>query len=872
MHKSNMKALRLSQFECNHDLVEDVWAKFELPDGNLYVCTVYITSKSNNLQLLNAFIEKAMDNLSNINPNDRVIIMGDFNTPELGWHKNFRGTIQPSDFCGEKALAITNLISFGNLLQHNIIANNSNKILDLILCTDNLTDVSIRESRNPLTPVDSYHPPLEIEILVKIRVLRDKIKKKFNFRKARYDLINRAIENTDWLSIKNLPLDLAIKKFYGVITSAIADHTPFLRPKAQFPFWFSSELRRTLKNKDRARNRYKKSKSDSDYACYSLLRAQCKILLKVDNKKYIDQLQINIHSNIKLFFAYTKSQKQTNTYPTEFEFNGVQTSENGQICELFRTFFQSTFTEPPYPHSARYEAPNIPNERPNINCLPFSENEIVHMLKSLDINKNGGPDAIPNIFLKSTAAYIAKPLKIIFNKSLISGVFPNEFKMANVTPIFKKGEKQQISNYRPISMLNTISLVFEKLVAKRISDRIDTILTPNQHGFRKNRSTNSNLCEFTHHISLALDEGSELHAIYTDFSKAFDSVNHRILLAKLANVGIRGYLWNWFASYLEKRPNRVTFNGSTSQFFYPTSGVPQGSVLGPLLFNIFVNDLSEGLKCHHLMYADDMKLFVKAKDKNDFVRLQNDLNFMENWCQMNQLTLNTDKCHHIQFTNRLSPLQAVYHINNTALTKVSQMNDLGVVYDSKLRFDGHITNITNKAFKMLGFILRFSKDFRNVDCIKMLYNTLVRPHLEYCTTAWSPFYIGSMHKIERIQRSFTKQTVFRVYRHYHSYENRLDLLSLTPLEKRRTYFDMCFLNKTITENTPPHIRFVNFRGTPYPNRNLRTFHPIASRTDYGQKRNPIIRSQHIFNRLFINILDVTERNTAKFKRELKNLL
>lgn len=520
IHRSNMKSLRQLQFESSIELVEDIWVKFELPDGNLYICTVYVTSKTNNIPLLNTFIDKAMDNLSSINANDRMIILGDFNTSELGWLVNIDGTLQPTNVNSDKAILIANLVSFGNLQQHNHVTNEHDKILDLILSSDNLKDISVKKSINPLTVVDAYHPPLEIEIQVKIRVLRDRIQKKHNFRKARYDLINIALENTNWTLLEDQSSELIVQKFYELIFSIITQHTPLYKPKTKFPFWFSSELKLAMKKKDNARKRYKRTNDQDDYNRYSLLRAQCKNLLKIDHAKYIEQLQLNIHSNIKLFFAFTKSKRQTNTYPTQFEYNGALVGNNMEICELFRTFFQSTYVEPPYPNSVNNDNDTIPYEHPNINIFSFTENEILNALNSLDVNKNGGPDGIPNIFLKRTAVNITRPLKIIFDKSIAMGIVPMELKTANITPIFKKGEKQFISNYRPISMLNSIALVFEKLVMSRISGHINEILTPNQHGFRANRSTNSNLTEFSHFLSLAMDEGDEVHAIYTDFSKA----------------------------------------------------------------------------------------------------------------------------------------------------------------------------------------------------------------------------------------------------------------------------------------------------------------------------------------------------------------
>lgn len=259
MHKSNMKSLRLMQFESSLDLVEDVWVKFELPDGNLYICTVYITSKTNNLPLLNAFIDKAMDNLSNINANDRMAIIGDFNASEIGWLKNFDGSLYPTNINSEKAVSIANMISFGNLKQHNHIPNKQDKILDLVLSSDNLRDISIRQSLNPLTVVDEYHPPLEIEFQVKIRVLPNRVQKKLNFRKARYDLINTALENTNWDELENESPHLIIRKFYELISVIISDHTPQYRQRSKFPFWFGSELKLAMKGKDKARKKYKKN-------------------------------------------------------------------------------------------------------------------------------------------------------------------------------------------------------------------------------------------------------------------------------------------------------------------------------------------------------------------------------------------------------------------------------------------------------------------------------------------------------------------------------------------------------------------------------------------------------------------------------------
>lgn len=266
----------------------------------------------------------------------------------------------------------------------------------------------------------------------------------------------------------------------------------------------------------------------------------------------------------------------------------------------------------------------------------------------------------------------------------------------------------------------------------------------------RGKSTCTNLIEYTTYIAEALDSGSEVHAIYTDFSKAFDSVDHLILINKLSKCGIQGTLLKWFISYLSRRKLIVNFGGSKSEPFYPSTGVPQGSVLGPILFAILINDLCDDLKCNILLFADDAKLFRIINSPKDSEDLQHDLNNIAKWCDKNKLKLNIAKCNFIVFSNRHEKTTVNYFINNTELTEVDTIGDLGVTFDNRLRFDMHIENIIKKANKMIGFVLRISSDFTNLECINLLYNTLVRSKLEYCTAVWTPFQQIHIINIEKI--------------------------------------------------------------------------------------------------------------------------
>lgn len=249
------------------------------------------------------------------------------------------------------------------------------------------------------------------------------------------------------------------------------------------------------------------------------------------------------------------------------------------------------------------------------------------------------------------------------------------------------------------------------------------MISKRQHGFSRNRSTITNLTTFTNFVANALSDNASVHTIYTDFRKAFDRVNIDILLNKLHRFGTRGKLYEWFRSYLYDRSTRVAFNGHTAHPFTPPSGVPQGSMLGPLLFIIFINDLPVRLKLEHLLFADDVKLYSIINHESDCTELQNDLNSLHHWCIVNDLELNTSKCFVLKFGHAKKQSTFTYKIGQNEFQEVSQMKDLGVMFDRKLKFDIHTENIVSKANKMLGFIMRMAKDFTSTKCITSLYYT-----------------------------------------------------------------------------------------------------------------------------------------------------
>lgn len=332
-------------------------------------------------------------------------------------------------------------------------------------------------------------------------------------------------------------------------------------------------------------------------------------------------------------------------------------------------------------------------------------------------------------------------------------------------------------------------------------------------------------------------------------------------------MGISGNLLSWFKSYLKNRVLQVSFGGHKSATFTPSSGVPQGSVLGPFLFNLFINDMCDKLKCNYLLFADDLKFFKKINSFNDTAELQMDLNAIYSWCNENDIKLNIKKCKFMEFSNKRTMFDVSYHIDHQVLEKVDEIRDLGVIFDTTLKFDRHINCIVNKAYRMLGFVSRITKEFTNMSCIEMLYNSLVRSNIEYCSAVWNPHNVGRIYQLERVQKKFTRYVWFKLCIPYVDYGTRLTTLKMIMLETRRVYFDLCSLYAVFNANTALAGKLI-LRNVQYNNRMRLMFHPPKRRTDFGKFVQPSIRFQNLYNSRIRN-QNIIYFHKKKFINELK---
>ena len=364
---------------------------------------------------------------------------------------------------------------------------------------------------------------------------------------------------------------------------------------------------------------------------------------------------------------------------------------------------------------------------------PISPDEMLYELKNIKRNTSTGSDGIPAVLLINCAETLYYPLCIIFNMSIADGKYPDILKRNNIIPIYKRKEdKTDVESYRGISMQPILAKVFERLVKKRLQPHVKSLISNNQHGFLPKKSCFSNLACYSDYISKHIDMKHDVHSIYTDFQKAFDTVPFNLLLYKLqCRFGICYNEWKWFGSYLENRYQRVVINGIESAWVKVTSGVPQGSILGPLLFIMYIDDLCDQRRnSESLFFADDGKMFRFISCIADCVQFQFDLNQIFEWTKTWRINLHFDKCYFICFSNRRkNKINYSYYFGSHAIKTVNTIKDLGVYFTSNLNFKTHIEYIVSKALRMLGFVYRTCKHFNDNSIMLCLYKSFVRSRL-----------------------------------------------------------------------------------------------------------------------------------------------
>lgn len=760
-------------------------------DLSLFLVCVYIPPavNSNSFEMfLDVLVTFLLDK-------SNVFIVGDFNVPHFN-----------ADGGDAQARLMRNYIEYTGFKQLNTIPNSMGRLLDLVI-----SDLSchVTSIEHPFVKVDHLHPPLCIDVLTRLEVpsnfLGNADDKRYNFKKANFMNLYESLSSANWSCLYSFnDVNLACSKFYAILYEILDANVPlFRKTKCHYPSWYGPEIRRNIRLKNKYHNRYKQHGRDSDLEAFRDLRRTVKRQISSAFRCYIEAAEQSLSTNPATFWSFIRTKRRQTRIPGMLRHGARTYDQPVDIVNGFGSYFQSVYVPNTTAAQFVYQCTENDNGR-HIHLDGIEDLVILTSLGNLGDKMTSGHDRIPSFIVRDCKHVFVTPLSILFNLSLKTHTFPEVWKLAKICPVLKGGDASVMTNYRAISILCNFAKVFEMSVYTCIYPLLQDSISLHQHGFVKSRSTATNLVTFTQYTSEVIDARGQVDVVYTDFSKAFDKINHQVCLNKLRSHGLSDSLLSFFKSYLTSRQQFVSYNGFNSDAFFSTSGVPQGSNLGPLLFLLYINDLAEALQCEKLLFADDLKLFAKIDTYEDCQMLQSQIGLVENWCVINCLEMNVSKCKVMSFTRRLTPIHCDYVFDKVLLPRPESVKDLGICFDSKLTFSNHIHSIAASASKMLGFVSRSTASFRSPCALKSLYYSFVRSRLEYCSVVWSPYYSCYGDELEKIQRRFAKLLSFRLEGSYPErgcdHRELLSRHGLLPLTVRRQMSSIKFLFHLIHGN------------------------------------------------------------------------
>ena len=713
---------------------------------------------------------------------DSVVIAGDFNYKEINWECDYSAQEHQSVFInGLHECFLHQHVTEPTRFRENETPN----LLDLLITSDESMIADL-----------AYHPPLgesdHLCLRFNVRcgkevVTREEPKER-NIYKFDQDAVLVELGKYDWENLLNSNFQDDYQTFFEILGKIMMKHTPIKTPKRKKKNLYMTKESVRLKNKKlRLWRRYTKTKGTFDRKNYD----RCKNNFRALTRKLRRDFEIGISEGLKekpkTFWCYAKSRLKTREQIASLiKPDGSIAKKAADKAETLNNFFASVFTVenledmPPAPPSTVDEV---------IYSIVITPEIVKEKLEALNPNKSPGHDKWHPFFLRNVADAICVPLSILYAKSLKEGAHES-WKKAIIAAIYKKGKKSDPGNYRPVSLTSVISKIMESIVRDAMVTHLmkNNLITDDQHGFVPNRDCITQLLVCMEDWSKMIEEGDCFDVIYTDFSKAFDSVPHERLFLKLQSLGIKGDILNWIKSFLRGRTQCVNVDGAHSSWKKVLSGIPQGSVIGPILFVIFINDMPDSLKYNLCkLFADDCKLYGKVASMGENL-VQADLTHLEEWSRIWQLPFNAKKCKsmHLGYKNP----KHTYVLNGLELEQITTEKDLGVMVDNKMNFHVHAATATKKANQMLGVIKRTYKT-RDANTMATLYKAMVRHHLEYGNAIWGPCYMGDLKLVEGVQRRATK-LIPELYNL--PYEDRLRELKLPSMEYRRRRGDMiqCF--------------------------------------------------------------------------------
>ena len=685
----------------------------------------------------------------------------------------------------------------------------------------------------------------------------------WDYKKAKFDEMRAEMQNIPWKEILNGEMESDWKVFKTRFQDLCHRFVPTKSVKEmKQPPWLKRDNIKLIRQKRNAWKNYRENKNSDTKVKFMGIQKKVKKSVKNAKHNYEKMIAKNAKTNPKLFYSYLgkKKQNKIRVGPLKREDNSL-CHEEKEMADIFNKHYVNVFTK----EDPKIEDDQPPFDKPKMNDIQFTPSLVAEVLKHIKNSSSPGPDEISQRILKEVAHEVSVPLSILYNKSINTGQLPLDWKTANVVPLFKSGSKGEPINYRPISLTSVIVKIMERVIKENIMKHLTSnkLISSSQHGFLPKKSTTTNLVTYTDFLTKNLDNGDPVDVLYLDFSKAFDKVPHKRLIQKLKRYNISEKTLGWIEAWLSNRKQRVLLNGTYSDWLDVTSSVVQGSVLGPILFIIYIDDIDTCLGTISgfvSKFADDTKIAKVVKDKKSAAEMQTVITNLEAWCKKWGMVFNIKKCclMHFGYNNP----KTEYQMDGQRLAASNSQKDLGILISDNCNPSAQCAQAAKKANQVLGQINR-SFSCHTKDIMTQIHKVFVRPHLEYAVAAWSPWLQKDIDALEKIQRRATR----RISNIRGTYPERLKQLNLTTLEERRKRGDAIEVFKClngswdIKKNSLLTLNNSNQPRTRHQNSHMPLVVPHA-RLEM-RKNSFAVRGSELWNSLPSNIRQSSSTNAFK---------
>ena len=763
--KNNLDFIVREDLNALENEFETIWVELKNKKSQNVLCCCAYRHPNTEVEQFNKYMDKVMDKVSK--ENKLIFCMGDFNVNLL----NYNIHSHTNDFVN--TMISHHLLPY--ILHPTRVTDLSATVIDNIFSNNTIYE---SVSGNIMSRISDHFPQFIILNKVNMDYKNCSYAKRdySNFDEQKF-INGFEKQKMTFLEETNLPLNTKFDLFFENVSTYVDSHVPVkkMNKKDLKLFekpWINPNIQRLMKYRDKLLRKLNRKYTPNGEYLYKKFRNRVVSELRSSRINYYNHYFTEHHSNMKLLWSGIRSIiniKNRKLYNiSQLVHNGEVVQDPKDIAKIFNNYFVNIASkiDSEIPRTRKSPLDYLGNKLESSFFLsPTDSTEIECIITQLKNGKALGPYSIPCNLLKILNSFISPLLAILINESFSTGIFPDKLKIAKVIALHKKGASDNPSNYRPISLLSIFSKIFEKIMHKRLYDflELNEVLHPLQFGFRRKHSTSHTLISMTEKIRNTIDNGNYGCGIFIDLKKAFDTVNHSILLKKLDHYGIRGIPLKWFVSYLSYRKQYVSVNGHISDELVITHGVPQGSVLGPLLFLLFINDLPGVSKfLTFYLFADDTNIYYESSDLLNIQKIVNrELRKVRGWLEANRLALNIDKTNFVIFHSQKRKLceHIVVKIGNKKIKEESHVRFLGVLLDSPLSWEYQLIELSKKLARTTGMFYKI-RHYAPKDTLVLLYHSIFASFLTYGVSVWGLTHPTLLDPISVLQKKILRVITF----------------------------------------------------------------------------------------------------------------